>query len=56
LHLDQLEHVQQDVANLLEHGLNPPAPTNDNPDSKMQVSEAAPAEAGPAPLEPATAN
>jgi hypothetical protein len=26
LHLDQLEAVQRDVASLLEHGLNPPAP------------------------------
>jgi hypothetical protein len=26
LHLDQLEAVQRDVAQLLEHGLNPPAP------------------------------
>ena len=26
LHLNQLEAVQQDVAQLLEHGLNPPAP------------------------------
>ena len=26
LHLDQLEAVQRDVAALLEHGLNPPAP------------------------------
>lgn len=26
LHLDQLEQVQRDVAQLLEHGLNPPAP------------------------------
>jgi len=26
LHLDQLEQVQRDVAALLEHGLNPPAP------------------------------
>jgi hypothetical protein len=25
LHLDQLEQVQRDVAQLLEHGLNPPA-------------------------------
>ena len=25
LHLDQLQEVQQDVARLLEHGLNPPA-------------------------------
>jgi hypothetical protein len=30
LHLDQLEQVQQDVANLLEHGLNPPAAANEN--------------------------
>jgi hypothetical protein len=28
LHLDQLEQVQRDVAQLLEHGLNPPAVTN----------------------------
>ena len=27
LHLHQLEQVQHDVAHLLEHGLNPPAPT-----------------------------
>lgn len=26
LHLDQLEQVQRDVAALMEHGLNPPAP------------------------------
>jgi hypothetical protein len=26
LHLNQLEEVQRDVAHLLEHGLNPPAP------------------------------
>jgi hypothetical protein len=25
LRLDQLEHVQKDVADLLEHGINPPA-------------------------------
>ncbi len=30
LHLDQLEQVQQDVANLLEHGLNPPTTANEN--------------------------
>jgi hypothetical protein len=29
LHLDQLEQVQRDVAHLLEHGLNPPAPVNE---------------------------
>jgi hypothetical protein len=38
LHLDQLQQVQHDVANLLEHGLNPPAAT-----------EAAPAPTDPAP-------
>src|ERR1043165_6652937 len=31
LHLDQLEQVQRDVAALLEHGLNPPAPTEAAP-------------------------
>ena len=29
LRLDQLEQVQRDVAALLEHGLNPPAPAID---------------------------
>lgn len=42
LRLDQLEQVQRDVAALLEHGLNPPAP-------------AATAETGPA-TEPASEN
>jgi hypothetical protein len=31
LRLDQLEEVQRDVANLLEHGLNPPVATNEVP-------------------------
>ncbi|HEU5396338.1 MAG TPA: hypothetical protein VFV81_04170, partial [Verrucomicrobiae bacterium] len=31
LRLDQLEQVQHDVAQLLEHGLNPPAAPVDNP-------------------------
>ena len=30
LRLDQLEQVQRDVAQLLEHGLNPPAPPPEN--------------------------
>ena len=30
LRLDQLEQVQRDVAALLEHGLNPPAPAQEN--------------------------
>jgi hypothetical protein len=38
LRLDQLEEVQRDVAQLLEHGLNPPAP------EIPPVAEAAPAE------------
>ena len=29
LHLDQLEQVQRDVAQLLEHGLNPPPPASE---------------------------
>jgi hypothetical protein len=47
LHLDQLEQVQQDVAALLEHGLNPPAPT-----APAATTESAPAAA----LEPAPAS
>ena len=31
LHLDQLEAVQRDVAQLLEHGLNPPPPAVETP-------------------------
>ncbi|MFO1476056.1 MAG: hypothetical protein U1F98_05325 [Verrucomicrobiota bacterium] len=46
LRLDQLEQVQRDVAGLLEHGLNPPAPD--------AAPEAPPADAAPAPeAEPA---
>jgi hypothetical protein len=48
LHLDQLQQVQQDVASLLEHGLNPPAPLKEN--------SVAPGEPAPAPLESAAAN
>jgi hypothetical protein len=45
LHLDQLQEVQQDVAQLLEHGLNPPA------DAAAPVAEITPAvvEENPAP-------
>lgn len=52
LRLDQLEEVQRDVAALLEHGLNPPAPTETVP---AAVAEAAP-EATPQTSEPAVAN
>ncbi len=49
LQLNQLEAVQRDVAALLEHGLNPPAPQPD-----PQAVEAAPAPAAEmAPAEPA---
>ncbi|HEX4342315.1 MAG TPA: hypothetical protein VH255_02935 [Verrucomicrobiae bacterium] len=41
LHLDQLEEVQRDVADLLEHGLNPPATPAD---ATTTEESAAPAE------------
>jgi hypothetical protein len=46
LHLDQLEVVQRDVAALLEHGLNPPAPPLAEGASPAQP-ESASAEATP---------
>ena len=52
LHLNQLEEVQRDVAALLEHGLNPPAPVEVAPTA---VAEVAP-EATPQTSEPAVAN
>jgi hypothetical protein len=36
LHLDQLEQVQHDVASLLEHGLNPPAPAVETPPAELE--------------------
>jgi hypothetical protein len=42
LRLDQLEQVQRDVAQLLEHGLNPPAPPA-AAETSAQPSEAPPA-------------
>ena len=42
LHLSQLEQVQRDVAQLLEHGLNPPAAANEiavSPESVAAVDE-----------------
>jgi hypothetical protein len=45
LHLDQLEQVQRDVAGLLEHGLNPPAP----PAAENEANE--PSSDGPAPAD-----
>jgi hypothetical protein len=57
LRLDQLEQVQQDVANLLEHGLTPPAPANENPAPAASENPAVENESAAAPLEePAAAN
>jgi len=36
LRLDQLDQVQRDVAALLEHGLNPPAPAQENPGAGVE--------------------
>ena len=47
LQLNQLEQVQRDVADLLEHGLNPPAP-QPQPAAAEAVPPAAPAEIGAA--------
>ncbi|MGH7953453.1 MAG: hypothetical protein ACREFE_16280 [Limisphaerales bacterium] len=41
LQLNQLEAVQRDVAQLLEHGLNPPAPATENPATAEQNPVAA---------------
>jgi hypothetical protein len=54
LRLDQLEQVQHDVAQLLEHGLNPPVPETPAQPAAEQNS-APPAEAAPA-EQPAQAN
>jgi hypothetical protein len=40
LHLDQLEQVQRDVAQLLEHGLNPPAPAAPAPETPAAEASA----------------
>jgi hypothetical protein len=50
LRLDQLEQVQRDVAALLEHGLNPPAPQATDANTAPQP-EAAPAESSATPAE-----
>lgn len=44
LRLDQLDEVQRDVAALLEHGLNPPAPVAETP-AEPVAAEATPVEA-----------
>lgn len=48
LHLDQLEAVQRDVAQLLEHGLNPPPVAVENPAPAADQTTAA--ENEPAPI------
>jgi hypothetical protein len=42
LQLNQLEQVQRDVADLLEHGLNPPAPAESTPAATTGETAAAP--------------
>jgi hypothetical protein len=39
LRLDQLEQVQQDVAQLLEHGINPPAGDNSSAPAAVEPAE-----------------
>jgi hypothetical protein len=54
LRLDQLEQVQRDVADLLEHGLNPPAAQPADASAAPQP-EAAPAESSEPPVPVETA-
>jgi hypothetical protein len=54
LHLNQLEAVQHDVAQLLEHGLNPPAPAGENPPPAPEQSAPAENAAVPSPTEAET--
>ncbi|MEY4916751.1 MAG: hypothetical protein RL616_664 [Verrucomicrobiota bacterium] len=56
LHLNQLEAVQQDVAMLLEHGLNPPAATAENTEPVAAPMVVAEGETAPPPVEATTAN
>jgi hypothetical protein len=51
LRLDQLELVQRDVAALLEHGLNPPAPEAVDSANAPAQPEAAPSESSETPVE-----
>jgi len=48
LHLDQLEQVQHDVASLLEHGLNPPAPAAETPPAEPEPAPQPAEETAPA--------
>ena len=49
--LDQLEAVQRDVAQLLEHGLNPPAPATETAAPAAEPMPTAENEAAPPPAE-----
>ena len=53
LHLDQLEEVQRDVAQLLEYGLNPPTPASETPAPVVETIPAAETESAPQPAEQA---
>ena len=56
LRLDQLEAVQRDVAQLLEHGLNPPAPTGEAPTPQPEQNSTEVNQAIPQPVEPNAAS
>jgi hypothetical protein len=56
LHLDQLEQVQHDVAQLLEHGLNLPPAATDTSATVVEQNPAAENESEPQPVEPTVAN
>ena len=56
LRLDQLEQVQRDVAQLLEHGLNPPAAAPEAPPPAAEPAAATESEAVPPPAEAPVAN
>jgi hypothetical protein len=51
LHLNQLESVQHDVAQLLEHGLIPPPPAVENAVAAADPAAAAEPAPAPAPAE-----
>ena len=53
LRLDQLEEVQRDVAQLLEHGLNPPATTSETAKPAVESIPAAETEPSPQPVQEA---
>jgi hypothetical protein len=55
LHLNQLQQVQQDVAMLLEHGLNGPAPATEVPPG-AEPAAATPTEPASEPSEPTPAH